>query len=119
MKHTHNAFTDFYNDRVNHESFPWRDDHHRWKHPAPGTFSFCAYPFMVDPACKQRVLQLDNRKEQEGEFQGAIIKYLLSPSGQSNTPFLMLKVCGSGGHCTRGTEFCMIVLACTRNCLMI
>ena len=84
--------TDFYNDRVNHEAFAWRDDHMRWKHPTPGAFSFCTYPCMIDPACKQRVLQLENRQEQQGEFQDAIIKYLLSPGGEANTPFLVLKV---------------------------
>lgn len=84
--------TDFYNDRVNHESFDWQDDHMRWKLPSPGTFSFCTYPFMIDPACKQRVLQLQNRQEQEGELQGAILQYLLSPEGHSKTPFLVLKV---------------------------
>ncbi len=52
---------------------------------------------MYEPACKQRILQLENHQEQQGEFQDAIIKYLLSQGGSASVPFLMLKVRPCGG----------------------
>ncbi|KAK9830367.1 hypothetical protein WJX72_011319 [[Myrmecia] bisecta] len=86
------GFVDFYNDAVNHEDFNLREDYMRWKHPGRYKFSFCAYPFIFDPATKSQILQLENTKEQFEEFHEAMIRQLLSGHGLGACPYLILKV---------------------------
>jgi len=64
-----------------------REDYERWR---DGKFSFCICPFMLDPAAKARVLQIDSKVQMQIQFRQAVLSSFLQPYQQS--PYLVLLV---------------------------
>lgn len=81
-------FTEFYNTALNEMVRPEKD-FELWRRGA-GAFSFCNHPFVLNPATKARVMQLDAAAQMESELQAAVVNLLYS--GQQSTPFLVLVV---------------------------
>eukprot|EP00743_Colponemidia_sp_Colp-15_P004177 GILK01004507.1.p1 GENE.GILK01004507.1~~GILK01004507.1.p1 ORF type:complete len:764 (-),score=138.27 GILK01004507.1:85-2061(-) len=87
-------FTEFYNDAVNSE-INLKDDYKRWKiMPVLDrtSFAFCLYPWILDPASKAKVLQIDSIVQMRNEFQEAIVRNLFMMGSASASPYLILKV---------------------------
>ncbi|KAJ1630985.1 hypothetical protein T492DRAFT_998747 [Pavlovales sp. CCMP2436] len=82
----------FYNDGVNNELCAndelLRQDHRRWQDK--DAFSFCAHPFILEPASKASVLKLNAMYQMSSEFEGAVFRSLLTMSMHS--PYLVLRV---------------------------
>ena len=57
---------------------------------SPGEFSFCAHPFVYEPATKATILGYANSSAQFAEFRGALMESL--SWGGSAVPFLLLRV---------------------------
>lgn len=64
----------FYNDVVNNDGINIKEDFDRWRHPERFGFSFCKYPFLLDPATKARILNLSSQMEMAREFQDALLQ---------------------------------------------
>ena len=80
-------FRAFYNDAINQE-VNLKEDYRRWKSNR-GEFSFCDYPFVLEPASKSRVLMYDATAQMTHEFEGAILRSLFVGA---TSPYLVLKV---------------------------
>jgi len=81
-------FSEFYNDAVNQE-VNLKEDYYRWKSPHRYDFSFCCYPFILDPASKGKILQFDAQVQMNREFEDAILRSLfVAPV----SPFLIVRV---------------------------
>ena len=72
----HLPVTAFYNDAVNTE-LDLKADYLAWKKPSASptpAFSFAAHPYILDPASKARLLQLDATQQMNRELQSAYIQ---------------------------------------------
>ena len=63
----------------------------------PGEFSFCAHPFVYEPATKATILAYANSSAQFAEFRGALMESL--SWGGAAVPFLLLRVRGAPPLC--------------------
>lgn len=77
----------FYNDAVNQE-VNLKEDYRRWKSNR-GEFSFCQFPFVLEPSSKSRVLMYDATAQMTHEFEGAILRSLFVGA---TSPYLVIKV---------------------------
>ena len=90
----HQPLTAFYNDAVNSE-VDLKADYKHWKlssttaSSSSSTFSFASHPFILDPASKARLLQIDAAYSMHREFQSA---YIASFFSQRQSPYLVLRV---------------------------
>ena len=95
-------FTELYNVALNEQLRPERD-FEMWKKGAGSVFeytigvadicrafSFCHHPYMLNPATKSRIMQLDAAAQMESELQAAVVNMLFS--GTAGSPFLVLVV---------------------------
>ena len=82
------AFADFYNASIT-ENVDWQADFTIWRSPQGG-FSFCYYPFLLDPATKSKILRFDALLQMEREIQKALVRTVFQ--GQATMPYLVLKV---------------------------
>jgi hypothetical protein len=80
-------FEAFYNDAIN-EGLQARDDYVRWREEKH--FSFSAFPFVLHPAQKARILAVDATAQQRSRFRRAYLDAMFQPAPQS--PYLVLKV---------------------------
>eukprot|EP00873_Tetraselmis_striata_P013303 jgi/Tetstr1/433567/TSEL_022834.t1 len=78
----------FYNDAVNSDDFNILEDYKKWKSPRQ-SFSFCAHPFVYDPASKSRLLTLENDRAMYHEFQDALLRSVLV---NATCPYFILRV---------------------------
>lgn len=70
---------EFYNPSVNDDAlFSIKEDFKRWKAPHRYPFSFCAYPFLYDPASKARVLTYENKTRQYEELNASLFRGLFA-----------------------------------------
>ena len=89
----HLPVTAFYNDAVNTE-LDLKQDWKAWKTAAAATssasapFAFASHPFILDPASKARLLQIDANQQMHREFQTAYIQSFF----QRTSPYLVLRV---------------------------
>eukprot|EP00164_Ancoracysta_twista_P004501 GFYU01006067.1.p1 GENE.GFYU01006067.1~~GFYU01006067.1.p1 ORF type:complete len:841 (-),score=152.56 GFYU01006067.1:99-2621(-) len=81
-------YQEFYNDAVN-EVVDFDADFRFWR-LAGQEFSFCNYPFILNPATKARVLHIDAQHQMERELQDVVVRSIIG--GVGGTPFLVLKV---------------------------
>lgn len=79
-------YKSFYNDAIN-EEMKVRDDFIRWRE---NDFSFCLTPFILDPAAKARVLQIDSKVQMQMRYREAVLSSFLQPFQQS--PYLILHI---------------------------
>ena len=78
----------FYNDAANAE-LDLRSDYRNWKAPASASaFSFAAHPYILDPASKARLLQIDATQSMHRELQSAYIQSFFTRT----SPYLVLRV---------------------------
>ena len=87
----HQPLTAFYNDAINSE-LDLKADYKHWKVPSATSspaFSFASHPFVLDPASKSRLLQIDAAYSMHREFQSA---YIASFFSQRTSPYLVLRV---------------------------
>jgi hypothetical protein len=67
-------FDNFYNQAVN-DDLSLREDYRRWI--TGDNFSFCNYPFMLDPASKSKILQIECAVQQHQRYQDALLQSLV------------------------------------------
>ena len=78
----------FYNDAVNTE-LDLKSDYRHWRAPVTSNaFSFAAHPYILDPASKARLLQIDATQQMHREAQAAYIQSFF----QRTSPYLVLRV---------------------------
>eukprot|EP01083_Nonionella_stella_P143395 445624_1 len=82
-------FDSFYNDAIN-EEFPLKTDFRNFLKSKTDLhiFSFCRYPFLLDPAIKARVLQVDAMFQMGQEYHQASIRSVFT----SESPYFHLIV---------------------------
>ncbi|KAI8064399.1 hypothetical protein BC940DRAFT_306156 [Gongronella butleri] len=85
-KHHFVAYTEFYNDAINEqleikEDFPNYKDHKG--------FSFCDYPFILNPVVKADILKIESVYQMRHELQDAFFRALFQGV---NSPYLVLEV---------------------------
>jgi len=81
-------FEMFYNEAVN-EELNLKEDYKRWKHSS-NVFSFAANNFILDPAAKARLLQIDAAHQMSYQVEEAVMQSFFSLSRSS--PYLILQV---------------------------
>eukprot|EP00123_Amoebidium_parasiticum_P011940 comp21004_c0_seq1/m.28191 comp21004_c0_seq1/g.28191 ORF comp21004_c0_seq1/g.28191 comp21004_c0_seq1/m.28191 type:complete len:730 (-) comp21004_c0_seq1:291-2480(-) len=77
---------EFYNDAVN-EHIDLRTDFPMWT--TGNGFSFCQYPFILDPATKSEVLKVENIVKMRHEMQDAFFRAIFAGP---QDPYLMLRI---------------------------
>ena len=82
------SYKDFYNDAIN-ELVDFSEDFARWKDTQRCSFSFCAHSFVLDPATKSKLLQLDANNQMRSQIRGALFRSIF---GGSECPYLILRV---------------------------
>lgn len=82
-------YSEFYNDAVNDEDFDAAEDYRRWRRGDGASFSFCEYPFVLDPAAKARVLRLESTERMSDEFEDAVLRSIFVGA---TSPYLVLRV---------------------------
>jgi len=81
------SYTEFYNDLIN-ENIDLRDDFVNWK--TERGFSFCNYPFILDPAVKSKMLQIESAIQMRQQREEAFRQLFF---GQGSTiPILGLRI---------------------------
>lgn len=84
----HLRFCSFYNDAIN-EDFPTRTDYARYKKSISGSFSFSQYHFLLDPAVKSKILQIDSFTQMGQEYRNARMASIFD---SRTSPYLNLVV---------------------------
>ncbi|KAJ1983490.1 hypothetical protein H4R34_001251 [Dimargaris verticillata] len=79
-------FTDFYNETLN-ENLEIKDDFPKFK--SKEGFSFCNYPFILNPAMKSDILKIENVINMRQELQDAFFRALFMGV---NSPYLVLEI---------------------------
>ena len=84
-------YSAFYVDVVNDDDFDAAEDYRRWRRgdAASASFSFCEYPFALDPAAKARVLRLESNERMSDEFEDAVLRSIFVGA---TSPYLVLRV---------------------------
>lgn len=77
-------YTQFYNDAIN-EALPLKDDYQRGR---DGSFAFTNYPFLLDPAGKSRLLQLQAHQMMVEQFEQAVLSFF----AMRQSPYLVFHV---------------------------
>ncbi|KAI9478074.1 MAG: hypothetical protein EXX96DRAFT_619024 [Benjaminiella poitrasii] len=85
-KHKYIPYTAFYNDTVN-EQLEIKEDFPNFKDKKG--FSFCDYPFMLNPAVKADVLKIESVFQMRHELQDAFFRALFQGV---NSPYLVLEI---------------------------
>ncbi|KAI7903295.1 uncharacterized protein BX663DRAFT_508110 [Cokeromyces recurvatus] len=85
-KHKYIPYTEFYNDTVN-EQLEIKEDFPNFKDKKG--FSFCDYPFMLNPAVKADVLKVESVFQMRHELQDAFFRALFQGV---NSPYLVLEI---------------------------
>eukprot|EP00026_Physarum_polycephalum_P001014 Phypoly_transcript_01015.p1 GENE.Phypoly_transcript_01015~~Phypoly_transcript_01015.p1 ORF type:complete len:708 (+),score=135.75 Phypoly_transcript_01015:84-2207(+) len=80
-------YTEFYNEVVN-ENIELKEDYINWKHDEG--FTFCHYPFILDPGIKSKILQIESYMQMQRQRMNAINLMLLT--GQGTAPYLVFRV---------------------------
>ena len=80
------SFEEFYNEAVN-ESLEIKEDFPHWK--AKDGFSFCNYPFILNPATKTNVLKIECMVQMRHELQDAFFRAMFVGV---NSPYLVLEI---------------------------
>ncbi|KAJ1478635.1 hypothetical protein T484DRAFT_2929590 [Baffinella frigidus] len=88
MERTRISYKEFYNDAIN-ELVDFSEDFARWKDTQRCSFSFCAHSFVLDPATKSKLLQLDANNQMRSQIRGALFRSIF---GGSECPYLILRV---------------------------
>lgn len=90
-KETLVPYSAFYVDVVNDDDFDAAEDYRRWRRgdAASASFSFCEYPFALDPAAKARVLRLESNERMSDEFEDAVLRSIFVGA---TSPYLVLRV---------------------------
>jgi ubiquitin-protein ligase E3 A len=90
------SYEDFYNDAVNN-IVDLKEDYNRWvrslgqeqRKSTFESFSFCTFPFILDPSSKSKILQIDAEVQQTKELRQAIMQQLFH---QPTSPYCVLKI---------------------------
>lgn len=83
----HVPYTEFYNEMIN-ENIELKEDYVNWKQEEG--FSFCHYPFILDPGVKSKVLQIESYMQMQQQRRNAFNLMLLT--GQGTAPYLVFRV---------------------------
>ena len=81
-------YTAFYNDVICAAEYDLHADFMRWRQPARFNFSFCAFPFVLDPAAKAKLLQEESSRAMTTEFENAVLRSLFE---RSSCPYCFIK----------------------------
>eukprot|EP00158_Paraphelidium_tribonemae_P006101 Partr_v1_DN27678_c0_g1_i1_m65347 putative HECTc len=80
------SYEEFYNDAVN-EHLEIKDDFPHWK--AKEGFSFCNFPFILNPATKSDILKVESMVQMRHELQDAFFRAMFIGV---NSPYLVLEI---------------------------
>jgi HECT-domain (ubiquitin-transferase) len=87
------SLEEFYNDYINKSNFNVEDEYFRWKN-APrlrgDVFSFCKYPWLLDPSTKSRLLSAEAQQQQRQRYEDAVLQAFLY--NIPSLPYLILQV---------------------------
>lgn len=81
-------YTRFYNEAISRRS-DLEEDYKRFR-GGPQIFSFCRYPFLLEPDAKSRTLHIDAAWQQRAHFEQAVLAQALF--AQEAVPYLILSV---------------------------
>lgn len=81
-------YTRFYNEAISRRS-DFEEDYRRFL-GGPQIFSFCRYPFLLEPDAKSRILHIDAAYQQRAHFEQAMLAQALF--AQPSAPYLILEI---------------------------
>lgn len=81
----------FYNEAINQPGFNLKEDFRRFINPNRSGFTFCKYAFILDPAIKSKILQLEAAVQKNYAIDNSLQEAMMS-NQDTFSPYLVLSV---------------------------